>query len=187
MLPLLVTVPVLLAFLGTGAYCLLRCVRGADGPVVRVNDAAHVLMSAEMALMAAGARGLVQPQLIASGLAVGWFAVQATGVPLGAGAWRVGALVVRPGCPGRWRVLHHGLLMVLTIWMLAPLAPSPMGGMAMTTAPSASGGSVAAGVYCLAAALGLGWLRTGRRADEVAIHVTMAVGMGVMLVAPALL
>jgi hypothetical protein len=187
MLPLLVTAPLLLAFLGTGVYCLLRCVRGADGPVVRVNDAAHVLMSGEMALMAAGARGLVQPQLIASGLAVGWFAVQATGVPLGAGAWRVGALVVRPGCPGRWRVLHHGLLMVLTIWMLAPLAPSPMGGMAMTAAPSASGGSVVAGVYCLAAALGLGWLRTGRRPGEVAIHVTMAAGMGVMLVAPALL
>jgi len=187
MLPLLVTVPLLLVFLGTGLYCLLRCVRGADGPVVRVNDAAHVLMSAEMALMVVGARGLVQPQLIASGLAVGWFAVQATGVPLGAGAWRVSALVVRPGCPGRWRVLHHGLLMMLTVWMLAPLAPSSMGGMAMTAAPSASGGSVVAGVYCLAAALGLGWLRTGRRPGEVAIHVTMAAGMGVMLVAPALL
>lgn len=147
--------PLTLAFVAVGAYCVARCARPASrgGHAVcdRLAGAAHAAMSAAMvvALWAPRSddRWGLRPAVFA--VCAGWFLVRATG----RGHSR----------PHRIGLVHQGVTMVAMCWML--LAASPVGGGSATRMrmPGAGGPStgalttaVLAGYLAFAA---LWWLR----------------------------
>jgi hypothetical protein len=139
------------AFLLAGALCLRRCFARTSA-VARFNDVTHVVMTVAMLVMVwAVAVPAWSFQVASFAAASGWFLVQATGVPLSAGALSVSA----DGTAGlrctsrdefhRLGCLHHAVLMLTTAWMLGA-AP----GMAMP-AMSSSRPALIIAVYCLIA------------------------------------
>jgi hypothetical protein len=166
-LPLLSRVVLTVLLVVAGGLCLSRCRSRTAGstPTGRLNDATHVLMSAEMIAMA-WSWSVPDPfgvQVVVFAVAAGWFAVQATGVPITRAALRpavaggscgprshtpVGTpCIERSGhrAPSRTQCVHHGALMVAMVWMLGAgahlastsLPTASMTGMAMPAASTA--------------------------------------------------
>ncbi len=209
--PLAVLLTVL--FVGTGVYCLLRCVvptRLGASPALapRISEACHVIMAIGMTLMAWpwGMRAPRWPQLIVFGLGTIFFLAQ----------------LVRPDRHSRVAVLQHALMMGAMVWMIVIMpdmmamgkggaGSAPMAGMrGMSMRASAAGAQLPAGMAVVTAVAAVCLLlstfywtaqavrlvrvlaETGPAAQPVFIrtpgaqatcHALMALGMTVMLVA----
>src|SRR5258705_4476521 len=135
-LPLLVRAALTVAFSGTGAVHLWRCLAGSPrrpGGVELVNDLVHLLMSVEMVAMAwrAPLRDRWSLQLTVFAVAAGWFLLQAiaprpvgsvvsdaTDVPdLRCRAWS--ARQFRRALGARAACLQHAILAAVMTWMIA--------------------------------------------------------------------
>ena len=217
-LPLFASVLLTLAFVGSGALCLRRCVAraGRPTPVDRVNDATHVLMSIEMVAMS-WSWFLPDPegiQVAVFATAAGWFLVQAVGAPVTLAALRPAiAGSIAPAslgtstdaCGGhetgqrgtrrRPACLHHAILMLVMVWMLAlvsrPGHASVMASMSFSSfGVSARALGAIIGVYCIVIAplWAVASIRAGRRrggavvARDLVTYPLMTVAMGVMAV-----
>lgn len=190
-------------FAGAGWYCAHRCFgsrRRHIGGIDRINYGAHLLMNLSMLAMVWTVPRLVAWQMPLFAIICGWFAMQATGVPLTAAAWSVqphaAGMHVRPSGRYDWtdrlRYIHHAAGMAAMVWMLDRMTDmsTTMPGMVTARRDSTALIAAGAGAYCLVAVVLLAAVAArgrprptgghGSLADDVC-HALMTIGTAVMI------